>query len=87
MQTVVRRAAPGRPSAHAVCQPQRPPGGVRRNGPADVARVRFVKAAQRIGFNLDEAAQLLQLEDGTRCTQRLLDVCQRLADLHRIETA
>lgn len=39
-------------------------------------------------------AQLLQLQDGTRCAQardiathRLLDVRQRLADLQRIEAA
>jgi MerR family mercuric resistance operon transcriptional regulator len=75
-------------------QPQRPPGGVRRYGPGEVARVRFIKSAQRIGFSLDEVAQLLQLEDGTGCSQareiaahRLLDVRRRLADLQRIETA
>ncbi|MFM2059966.1 MAG: hypothetical protein RLY71_4351 [Pseudomonadota bacterium] len=75
-------------------EPRRPPGSVRRYGPADVARVRFVKSAQRIGFSLDEVAQLLQLEDGTRCgearqiaTNRLLDVRQRRADLQRIEAA
>jgi len=75
-------------------EPQRPAGSVRRYGPADVARVRFVKSAQRIGFSLDEVAQLLQLEDGTRCGEareiaahRLRDVRQRLADLQRIEAA
>jgi MerR family mercuric resistance operon transcriptional regulator len=75
-------------------EPERPHRGVRRYGAADVARVRFIKSAQRIGFSLDEVAQLLQLEDGTRCTQaseiaarRLLDVRQRLADLRRIEAA
>ena len=73
-------------------EPERPPGSVRRYGPGEVARVRFIKSAQRIGFSLDEVAQLLQLEDGTGCSQaseiathRLLDVRQRLADLQRIE--
>ncbi|MBE0546814.1 MAG: Hg(II)-responsive transcriptional regulator [Rubrivivax sp.] len=75
-------------------EPERPSGSVRRYGPADLARVRFVKSAQRSGFSLDEVAQLLQLEDGTRCSEareialhRLLDVRQRLADLQRIEAA
>ncbi|MDE2146560.1 MAG: Hg(II)-responsive transcriptional regulator [Burkholderiales bacterium] len=77
-----------------LAEPARPPGGVRRYGPGDAARVRFVKSAQRVGFSLDEVAQLLQLEDGTGCgqaraiaTQRLHDVRQRLADLQRIEAA
>lgn len=75
-------------------EPQRPPGSVRRYGPADVARVRFIKSAQRTGFSLDEIAQLLQLEDGAQCAQartiaarRLLDVRHRMADLQRIEAA
>jgi len=77
-----------------LAEPERPPRGVRRYGAGDVARVRFVKAAQRLGFSLDEVAQLLQLDDGTRCAQareiaerRLADVRQRLADLRRIEDA
>ena len=47
--------------------PDKPYGGIRRYGPADVARVRFVKSAQRLGFTLDEVADLLRLEDGTHC--------------------
>lgn len=75
-------------------EPQRPHGSVRRYGPADVARVRFIKSAQRTGFSLDEIAQLLQLEDGAQCAQartiaahRLLDVRHRMSDLQRIEAA
>ena len=75
-------------------EPDRPHGSVRRYGAEDVARVRFIKAAQRIGFSLDEIAQLLRLEDGTHCAEareiaahRLLDVRQRLTDLQRIEAA
>ncbi|WP_137803347.1 Hg(II)-responsive transcriptional regulator [Caulobacter sp. 3R27C2-B] len=75
-------------------EPERPYGGVRRYGRADIARVRFVKSAQRLGFSLDEVAQLLKLEDGTHCSEaaelaalRLADVRARLADLARIETA
>ena len=75
-------------------EPERPYGGIRRYGPAEVSRLRFIKAAQRIGFTLDEIAQLLQLEDGTHCSQartiaehKLTDVRHRLEDLQRIETA
>lgn len=75
-------------------EPNRPIGSIRRYGPADVDRVKFVKSAQRLGFNLDEVAQLLQLEDGTHCheaadlaTARLADVRVRLTDLQRMESA
>ena len=75
-------------------EPERPHRSVRRYGAGDTARVRFIKSAQRSGFSLDEVAQLLQLDDGTRCAQareiathRLHDVRQRLADLQRIEAA
>lgn len=75
-------------------EPDKPPGGIRRYGEGEVARLQFIKAAQRIGFTLDEVAQLLQLDDGTQCSQaraiaehRLADVRQRLQDLQRIEAA
>ncbi len=75
-------------------EPDRPYGGVRRYGRADVERVRFVKSAQRLGFSLDEVAQLLKLEDGTHCSEaaelaaaRLTDVRARLAGLMRMESA
>ncbi|MDD3577045.1 MAG: MerR family transcriptional regulator, partial [Halothiobacillus sp.] len=50
-------------------EPDKPYGSIRRYGEADVARVRFVKSAQRLGFSLDEIAELLHLEDGTHCEQ------------------
>src|SRR5574337_1154962 len=53
-----------------LAEPARPPGGIRRYGNAEVARVKFVKSAQRLGFSLDEVAQLLRLEDGTHCKDR-----------------
>ena len=75
-------------------EPPRPPGGIRRYGNTEVARVKFVKSAQRLGFSLDEVAQLLRLEDGTHCSEaaglaalRLADVRARLADLTRMEAA
>jgi MerR family transcriptional regulator, mercuric resistance operon regulatory protein len=50
-------------------EPDRPQGGIRRYGDVDVTRVRFVKAAQRLGFSLDEIGELLRLEDGTHCKE------------------
>ena len=73
--------------------PDKPYGSIRRYGETDVARVRFVKSAQRLGFSLDEVAGLLRLDDGTRCgearqlaEQKLFDVRCKLADLQRIES-
>lgn len=73
-------------------EPERPSGGIRRYGAADVTRVRFVKSAQRLGFSLDEIAELLKLEDGTHCDEasrlaehKLRDIQEKLADLARME--
>lgn len=73
-------------------EPKRPYGSIRRYGAADVARVKFVKAAQRLGFSLDGIGELLKLEDGTHCSEaadlaarRLADVRTRLNDLVRME--
>jgi MerR family mercuric resistance operon transcriptional regulator len=75
-------------------EPERPQGGVRRYGEPELARVRFIKSAQRLGFSLDEVTELLKLEDGSHCGQareqgekKLADVRARLADLQRIEQA
>lgn len=74
--------------------PPRPAGGIRRYTETDAARLRFIKSAQRLGFRLDEVAQLLQLQDGTHCNEaaevagaRLADVRRRLAALQRMEQA
>ena len=74
-------------------KPDKPYGSIRRYGGEDVARVRFVKSAQRLGFSLDEIAELLRLEDGTRCKEasimaerKLKDVREKLAELTRMES-
>jgi MerR family mercuric resistance operon transcriptional regulator len=74
-------------------EPDKPYGSIRHYAETDVARVRFVKSAQRLGFSLDEVAGLLTLDDGTHCDearqlaeQKLADVRGKLADLHRIES-
>ena len=75
-------------------EPPRPLGGVRRYTMDDVARVRFIKSAQRIGFTLAEIAVLLQLEDGAHCreaqaiaTHKLADVRGRIDELQRMAAA
>lgn len=75
-------------------EPGRQQGKVRRYEPRDLGRVRFIKSAQRLGFSLDEIAQLLTLEDGTHCDearqqaqQKLQDVRAKLADLKNMESA
>ncbi|OFW30301.1 MAG: Hg(II)-responsive transcriptional regulator [Acidobacteria bacterium RIFCSPLOWO2_02_FULL_65_29] len=77
-----------------LAEPKRRYGEIRRYGSADVARVKFVKAAQRLGFSLDEIAGLLKLDDGTRCDEargmaeeKLNGVRAKLRDLRRMESA
>jgi MerR family mercuric resistance operon transcriptional regulator len=74
-------------------EPPRPYGQIRRYGEPDVARIRFVKSAQRLGFSLEEIAGLLKLQDGTHCgearvlaEQKLEDVRAKLRDLRRMES-
>ena len=74
--------------------PVRPSGSIRRYAATDLARVRFIKSAQRLGFSLDEVSDLLMLEDGTHCDEaravaerKLRDVREKLAVLRRIESA
>jgi MerR family mercuric resistance operon transcriptional regulator len=75
-----------------VAEPPRPLGGVRHYDGKTVARLRFIKRAQQLGFSLDEVRNLLALEDGQSCRQtralaeRKLDVIEgRLADLRRMQ--
>lgn len=77
-----------------VLEPERPSGSIRRYGRSDQSRLHFIKAAKRLGFSLDETAQLLQLEDGESCAHarvraetKLVEVRLKLADLHRMEEA
>jgi MerR family mercuric resistance operon transcriptional regulator len=75
-------------------EPTRSYGSIRRYGDAEVARVKFIKSAQGLGFSLEEIAGLLRLEDGTHCDQarvmaeqKLEDVRSKLHDLRRMEAA
>jgi MerR family mercuric resistance operon transcriptional regulator len=75
-------------------EPDRPPGGIRRYSDVDTERIRFIKAAQRLGFSLDDVEELLRLEDGTHCSQarrlaerKLTEIRSKIDDLRRIESA
>lgn len=73
--------------------PDKPWGGIRRYGEDDLARLGFIRAAQHLGFTLAEIRELLKLEDGTHCAeaadiarQKLEEVRERIAQLHRMES-
>lgn len=70
----------------------RPPGGIRRYDHTDLDRLRFVKTAQRLGFSLEEVAELLYLEDGQQCHEasalaeyKLSDIRVKIKNLQRME--
>lgn len=74
-----------------VREPRRPAGSVRRYGAATVARLRFIKRAQELGFTLEEVGKLLLLEDGQDCAatrelaeHKLAVIKERIADLDRM---
>lgn len=74
--------------------PERGRGEIRRYRSADLARVKFVKAAQRLGFSLADIAGLMSLGESTDCEKarhlaehRLRDVRAKLADLRHMESA
>lgn len=61
-----------------VREPDRPLGGSRRYGQTDVARVKFIKSAQRLGFSLEEIGQLLLLDHGMlQNASQVITVCQK----------
>ena len=72
-------------------EPTKPLGGVRRYSAEMVARIRFIKRAQQLGFTLDEVQNLLALEDGQSCRKthdlavtKLAVIEARVADLNRM---
>jgi MerR family mercuric resistance operon transcriptional regulator len=73
-------------------QPTQRLGSYRRYGRNHVARIRFIKRAQELGFSLEEIQTLLTLQDGTNRTKiqqiatvRLTEIRSRLGDLRRME--
>lgn len=74
-------------------QPPRPPGGVRHYGDGAVARIRFIKRAQELGFSLAEIKHLLTLQEAQSCAaaralaaEKLALVEARVTDLERMRS-
>ena len=75
-------------------EPERSPGGHRLYDDRAVQTLRIIKAAQRLGFTLDEVADLLEVgrrrgrHSGLqgRASEKLAEVEARIADLETIRT-
>lgn len=72
-------------------EPPKSQGGFRYYDDATIARVRFVKRAQALGFSLEEVMGLLALEQSSACgpthdaaVRKLHLVEERITDLKRI---
>jgi MerR family transcriptional regulator, mercuric resistance operon regulatory protein len=75
-----------------VPEPARPARSVRRYSEDTVARLRFIKRAQELGFTLAEIRRLLALGDPQSCgkarslaAEKLSLVRARIADLERMQ--
>lgn len=77
-------------------QPARRPSGYRQYEPEAVARLRFIKQAQRLGFTLREIKELLALKldpDATRkqvkerAVAKIADIERRIEELKRMKKA
>ena len=71
-------------------QPKRPNKGYRRYGEAEARRIQFIKGAQKLGFTLEEIAELLALrvESARQCAdvrhyaeEKIADIEERLKAL------
>ena len=77
-------------------EPPRSPGGYRIYSPKEVARIRFIKRAQSLGFSLNEISDLLSLKVNPRstCAQvkssaqaKIEDIDRRIAALQEMRQA
>lgn len=74
--------------------PERSSGSIGRYSSSALARLRFIKRSQSLGFSLDDVQALLSLDDGQSCSaaraigeHKLEDVRERLRSLQTLETA
>jgi Hg(II)-responsive transcriptional regulator len=77
-----------------LAEPARTAAGYRSYPPEAVARVRFIRRAQELGFTLNEIDTLLHLADGgpdscdrvrALATDKIGDLRRRIADLRALE--
>jgi MerR family mercuric resistance operon transcriptional regulator len=75
-------------------EPPRPQGEVRRYGPEDVRRLKFIRSAQAAGFTLSEIGELLELsvsDDRIRARQlaqaRVVALDEKIAELRHAREA
>jgi len=75
-------------------RPQRTPGGFRQYADADVETLSFIRLVQGLGFTLREVRELVELRQNRkqpcapvrgRLQEKLVDVQQKLTDLHKLE--
>jgi len=74
--------------------PERSSGSISRYSSGALARLRFIKRSQSLGFSLDDVQALLSLDDGQSCSaaraigeHKLEDVRERIRSLQTLETA
>jgi len=71
-------------------EPKKPAQGYRVYPEQSITRLRFIKQAKRLGFNLKEIAELLQLGDGqcedvrARAEQKRLQINKQINDLKKL---
>jgi DNA-binding transcriptional MerR regulator len=78
-----------------IAEPARSPGGHRTYPPDTVALLGVIKAAQRLGFTLDEVAELLDTgrrghptpDLRERAVAKRADIDRKITDLHTIRAA
>jgi MerR family mercuric resistance operon transcriptional regulator len=77
-----------------LAEPTRPESGFRKYSHSYVRRIRFIKRAQSLGFNLENIAELLQLDGPQACdvthdlaVEKLHLVEEKIADLGLIREA
>jgi len=75
-------------------EPVKPFKGIRHYSEQDVQRVQFIKHGQKLGFSLDEIAELLSLEEGQHCREakeialrKLMQIRERVEGLRMMEIA
>ncbi|MBZ0091996.1 MAG: Hg(II)-responsive transcriptional regulator [Sulfuricellaceae bacterium] len=62
-----------------LAEPDKPLQGFRHYTLETVERVRFIKRAQKLGFTLEDVANLLQLNDGVHCAEARSLAANKLA--------